>query len=66
MNAIFNYYKYQEQLQVNVNHTTRWALNGEEKTRKHEISVRIGVEFKSCEDRYYEYLGELRKTGYKT
>jgi len=38
-------------LPVNVNHTSGWALNGEGKTRKHEISVRNGVEFKTCEDR---------------
>jgi len=24
------------------------------------------VEFKTCEDRQYEYFGELEKTGYKT
>jgi len=38
-------------LPVNVNHTTGWTLNCEGKTRKHEIAVRIGVEFKTCEDR---------------
>jgi hypothetical protein len=51
---------------MNVNHTTGWALNGEGKTRKHEIFVRIGVEFKTCKDRQYENVGELKKTGYMT